>query len=141
MARWDSGIRDSGIRKMQEALCDAANAPPGSLRMSSSGARRSRAGSQKGDVVEDKKADSVAGDVETDKKSSSSGPKPDGRVCKTCPRKDSDEDPVDKALGKACFMCWGYPPWPNGCTRGDQCYYCIRVYLREGKAMGQTISA
>ena len=128
---------DPGIRKMQEARSDAKTAS-GHLRMSSSGARRSRAGSTKGDI-EDKK------DTADEKTINFLIPKPDGRVCKTCHRKDNDEDPVYKAMGrlgpdgKALFMWWAYSPWPNGLTRGDQCYYCVRLYLREGKVVGMTL--
>ena len=51
---------------------------------------------------------------------------PDGRQCKLCNCSDSDWDPLDR---EPVYMWWGYLPDAQGCTRGDVCYYCVRVHL------------
>ena len=125
----DKGTRKA-VREMQQALHQANNASL-SLEMSTTGARkRSKCGSQRGGTEEEGKPALTRVEVQPHT--------PDGRCCKTCPRRDSDEDPVDKALGrvstdgKALLMVWAYPV-KSGRTVGDYCYYCCRVYLREGK--------
>ena len=58
--------------------------------------------------------------------------RPDGRKCRTCPRKDSDEDVVSKtALKISEQMWWGYPPTHQGTTEGYQCGYCKRIFMFE----------
>ena len=122
---------------MQDALL-AANELSAGLRMSSRGEKRSSSGSAKGAPASKKEVPAADDVVEVIIVHT-----PDGRCCKICWRKDSDEDPVDKALGlkskdgKMRFMSWAYPP-RDGKTRGDYCYFCIRIYLREGKAAGLT---
>lgn len=50
--------------------------------------------------------------------------KPDGRVCRLCPAKDSDQDLVDVNL----LWKWGYPCNTDGSTQGKVCFYCVRVF-------------
>ncbi len=50
---------------------------------------------------------------------------PDGRSCKLCGCADNSWDPVD---GEPSVRHWGYPCTPDGKTRGDFCYYCVRVH-------------
>ena len=51
--------------------------------------------------------------------------KPDARQCNCCSCKDSDWDEID---GEPTYMWWGYTN-PDGTSRGDVCYYCVRVHL------------
>ena len=52
---------------------------------------------------------------------------PDGRACKLCSCHDTDWDPLD---GEPIYIWWGYSPIPEtGATKGDYCYYCVRVHI------------
>ena len=51
-------------------------------------------------------------------------PKPDGRPCRCCQRADNSKDHVFEVQ----YLCWGYPPNPDGTSRGRMCFYCLRVY-------------
>ena len=129
----------SSFSAMQSALA-AVNTEPGQLCLSSKGLKRSRAGSAKGADEKDKV---VTADVVITKEKVKHTP--DGKVCFTCPRKDDDEDPVARVLGKVnedgsvILMGWGYPP-KDGKTVGDYCYYCVRVWLKDGRVFGKNLS-
>ena len=54
---------------------------------------------------------------------------PDGRKCRTCPRKDCDNCPVSDAAGVQEQMWWGYPPTrKTGTSDGNHCGFCSRNY-------------
>ena len=60
---------------------------------------------------------------------------PDGRGCKFCGCKDSDDDPVDKALGiltsegKCPTMAWFMDkPIHGKKNEGNSCFYCVCVF-------------
>ena len=123
---------------MQEALHNA-NQDAGKLSLSAGGAKRSRSGSAKGGGEEHSEP-LCPPCVVTPKHT------PDGRTCLTCPRRDDQEDPVAVCIGKltedgsAVLMAWAYRP-PNGKTMGECCYYCMRVYLKDGKTKDMSMKA
>ena len=124
---------DVGSLRMQEALL-SAHAAVGRLSLSSGGAERStKPGSVRGD---DDLGEPAVKDIVKHV--------PDGGTCLTCPRRDDQEDPVAKVVGKlnehgsVVLMAWSYPP-RNGKTAGDCCHYRMRVYLKEGKTMDMKI--
>ena len=116
----------------------SANNDTTKLSMSAGGAKRSRAGSVRGDIEAPDSSIALI-PVAVQKHC------PDGRTCLTCPRRDDQEDPVAKVVaqlnedGTVVLMAWGYPP-KNGKTVGDFCYDCVRVYLKDGKGIHLSIS-
>ena len=118
---------------MQEAR-QSANGAVGRLSLSSGGAKRSsRPGSVRGgDDLGEPAVKVIVKHV------------PDGRTCLTCPRRDDQEDPVAKVVGKlnedgsVVLLVWSYPS-RNGKTAGDECHCCVCVYLKECKTMDMKI--
>lgn len=128
---------DAATLAMQSAIASLGD-DSGPLCLSSRGLKRSRGGSSKGAVEKGASTPDVVIETRLIKHS------PDGKVCLTCPRKDNEQDPVAEILGKTnedgsvIFMAWIYPP-KDGRTVGDYCYYCVRVWLKDGKAFGLNI--
>ena len=124
---------------MQEAL-RTANQDAAKLSLSAGGAKRSRSGSAKGGGEDHAEPLCPPCGVVTPKHT------PDGRSCLTCPRRDDQEDPVAACIGKltedgsVVLMAWSYPP-KNGKTVGEYCYYCVRVYLKDGKTKDLSMRA
>ena len=67
--------------------------------------------------------------------------KPDGRKCKTCRHKDSDNDPVSAHRGLVEQMWWGSAPSKDtGETVRVHCGYCTRTFLCRIKMTGKTLT-
>ena len=61
-------------------------------------------------------------------------PKPDGRKCNTCVRRDDEWDPFTlQVFGKKVYMWWSKPVNEQGETCSCHCGYCAKFFLSQIK--------